>query len=202
MTTIALWRHEMRRCGATALLPAAATVTLLALLGLGFSDADGLGGWLLRAAQPVSAGLAAAALFGTEPMLELQLTMPVAWAMTVCHRLAILVVTTTVCTSVLTAVLGVIGWLADPGTTFVLLAFADLAMAVVGCWSAVVLTSAGAASTSVLGVWLGKLVIADRITTVPVAQAGLMALVAVGVLALTMRRLGAAEILVERRDAR
>jgi hypothetical protein len=198
MTGTALWHQELRRCGWQALLaPVIAAALLFFVLVAGPSGPGFLGQWLLGAAVPVPAGLCAAAVVAGERMTELQLTMPRSFVSTVCRRLALLGGLVLVSVALLVLALTVSERSAHPLSVLAPLCCSVVAVQATAAWLAITLRSTAGASAAVVGVWMGKLFILDRLPSEPVTQAiGL--LLAVVLFTLALRRLQDNEYLMDK----
>lgn len=179
-----LSRYEMRRCG-----PAVLAVPPLAGITVGI--ASSLAGWqslLLGEVLPVLVALPAAAVADGDPLRELHETLPRRYVRTAACRLGIAagaVLTGVVAAAVLCAAFGggasVLGHAAAALCSAVLLVGIG---ALVGAAS----SSAAAASTAMIAVWLGQLLLGDRILGDDAARLLVPACVGCAALALALRR--------------
>jgi hypothetical protein len=92
----ALWRHEMRRAGWTVLLAPLLTAAAGGLIVLatvrsgGGPETVSVGlGYVLEMGVPLAVGVATTTLVGRDPVLELQLSVPVGYRVTLLRRAAI-----------------------------------------------------------------------------------------------------------------
>lgn len=199
MTGTALWHQELRRCGWQVLfVPVIAAALLYFVLVAGLSGPGFLGQWLLGAAFPLPAGLCAAAVAAGERMTELQLTMPRSFVSTVCRRLALLGGLVLVSAALLVLALTVSERTAHPLSVLVALCCSVVAVQATAAWLAITLRSMAAASAAVVGVWMGKLFILDRLPSKPATQAIALLLLAVVLFTLALRRLHDNEYLMDR----
>ncbi len=202
-----LWVQEARRAGPAALaLPLLVAVGITALsLALSVSHAASPRSarlvmvLLLGDLFPVTAGLAAATVVGRERVLEMQLTVPTAYRLTVARRLAVLAAGVLVAAGGALAVVEADGQWAHPaqGAAAILVPIGAAALSLgAGAWAAVRLSSTAAASMVVLAVWLARLTILDRY--LGQWQANRAVLLAAGLVFLTLawRRLGDPERLL------
>lgn len=115
MRPLTLWRYEARRAGWTALLgpPLAVAAGIVAavanpLPGDTTTARVLLGG--LEMAVPLAAGVGCASLVGRDPAVELQLTAPTAYRVTVLRRMAVTVGWAAVVAAVTAVALIATGW--------------------------------------------------------------------------------------------
>ncbi|MFJ9847974.1 hypothetical protein [Streptomyces sp. NPDC101150] len=172
MTAATWWPHEVRRCGRQAyVLP-----LLAALLAYGATagrTGDGLllGRALVTCAPPTAAALACAAVVAREPMTELHLSLPTAYARTVARRLTWPAAVTAAAGLALTGALAATGHHLDPAVTLV--EPAGLTVLLGGCavWATVRSGSAAPATGLVVAMVLAKLLLVDRVVPEGAAQA-------------------------------
>jgi hypothetical protein len=195
-----LWIHETRRCGRAALsLPLVCAVvvvvaSLLAAQGEGPPGAVAAGMIRLVAdVFPMTVGMAAVTALSRERAVELQVTLPMPYALTVLRRLALLAAVTTV------AATGVVVWLVQAnqwdhparGPLSLLVPLGPAALLIgTAALAGVVLRSAAAASAIVLGTWLMQVIVLDRILGTWQLNRVLLGL---GGVALTLSALGRCE---------
>src|SRR5690349_19485785 len=96
---MSLWRYEVRRAGPAALLgpPIAVAVGIAAALANPQPDDQTTARILLGALEmaiPLAAGVACASLIGRDPAVELQLTAPTPYRVTVLRRMTVTLVWT------------------------------------------------------------------------------------------------------------
>jgi hypothetical protein len=97
MKPLALWRHELRRTGLAAVLApplAGGLVLLVAVAGAASAQVSTQDNArtmqaMLEMVLPLTAGMGAAALVGTDPVVELHLSVPTRYRGTVLRRLAV-----------------------------------------------------------------------------------------------------------------
>lgn len=170
---MALWRHEVRRCGKAVLAAPPVVVVLAALLSLMARGGlrDWLAGWFPGALLPMAAGIAAVSVVSREAMAELQLTLPTPYPVTVRRRLAVLAVVVAVAGLAVLAVLTQGSRPALPDVAGLVAATAAFSLALIGVGTRVAAgttaTGGGPAATAVVSVWLAKTLMMDR---VPVPQ--------------------------------
>ena len=163
---VALWRHEVRRAGWPAIVtPAVVVVAMLgmaAVMVAGSAPSDTVGRLLvagLEVGLPLAAGIGAAALVGRDPAIELQLSAPTPYRVTVLRRLAITVAGPVLLAAAGTTVLRATGWwpAVHLGASSVLVWLGPVAwLSALGAFLAVGLRSAAAASGLIAGVWLAE----------------------------------------------
>jgi hypothetical protein len=112
---LSLWRYEARRAGWTALLGPPIAIAL----GIGAALANPLPGdtstarillGALEMAIPLAAGVACASLVGRDPAVELQVTAPTPYRVTLLRRLAVTLGWTAIVAALMAAVLIATGW--------------------------------------------------------------------------------------------
>lgn len=180
---LALWRYELRRSGYAALaLPPATAVAA----GTAGANVAGLARPVLAAyAVPLVAGLVAASVVARERLVELHLSLPTRFAVTLTRRLLL----TTVATGAAVAAVAVApGGGAPDGAIMGLLAAFSLAMIALGAVTAARWRAAGPASAVVVAGWLGKLLVIDQALPLPGPQAVLLVTAALLLLGGTWRQ--------------
>ncbi|BCJ55418.1 hypothetical protein Asp14428_68930 [Actinoplanes sp. NBRC 14428] len=115
MKPLTLWRYEMRRAGWAALLgpPVALAVGLAAALANPLPGEASTARILLGSlemAVPLAAGVACASLVGRDPAVELQLTSPTAYRVTLLRRMVVTLGWTAVVAALAAVALIVTGW--------------------------------------------------------------------------------------------
>ncbi|MEV6494639.1 hypothetical protein AB0M20_39360 [Actinoplanes sp. NPDC051633] len=115
MRPLTLWRYEMLRAGWAALLgpPIAVAVGVAAALANPVPGDATTARILLGAlemAVPLAAGVACASLVGRDPAIELQLTAPTSYRVTLLRRMAVTLAWTAAVAALTAAVLIVTGW--------------------------------------------------------------------------------------------
>ena len=183
-----LWCYEARRCGA---VPLALPVVVAALSGVLMSWSGFWARWSLGAGFALVVGLCSAAVAAGERMVEMQLTLPTVLTRTMCRRFGLLLAPALL--SVALVVLFSAGELAPVALQAV--ACAAL-LAAIGGWAAITLRSLAGASTLVICGWLAKLFVVERLSTDPISQAVVVALLAVPLCTLAMQRLSDGEHLI------
>ena len=163
MTSLPLWRYEVRRVGWAALLTpplAAAVVAGFALVdrspGADERSASGNLFAALEMALPLVTGIGAASLVGRDPTVELQLTLPTRYRTTLLRRLAVLLGWTGLVALAIAAYLIGTGWPWTHGTVVGQLIWLapTLWLAAVGLLAGAVLRSPAAAGGLVAVLWL------------------------------------------------
>ena len=207
MTDTSLWSYEARRAGPAALaLPLLAAGGIVAV-SIAVSAAhqattQGAGLTMVRLVAdvlPVTVGLAAAAVLGRERLLEVHLSLPTPYPVTVRRRLGVLGVVALIAATATLAVLDAAGqWTHPAHGPLALLVPAGPAvlMAGAGAWAGARWQSAAAASTTVIGVWLGQLLVWDRFVGIWQLNKVLLAAVGAGLLVAALRRLSDTEQLL------
>lgn len=153
-----IWLYEVRRCGRSAL-----ALPPLAAAAVGIASAVFGANHVLRSAAieaiPLVAGLACAAAVGRERSIEVQLSVPTPYPVTVGRRVA-LVLGTTACAVVLS---GLPATVTDaPAVLGGNLIFA-LALIGIATWVGAGFGSTGGASVVVTTVWLAKLLLLNEV---------------------------------------
>lgn len=117
-----MWRHEMKRTGWAAAMAPLAVVAAAHLLALGVAQRDDrarMFSYTLEMALPLVAGIAAASLVGRDPGLELQLTVPTDYRLTLGRRLLVICSCAGLVCGLLAVAVNATGlwyrWPADPG---------------------------------------------------------------------------------------
>jgi hypothetical protein len=206
VTDISLWFYEARRAGPAALtlpLLAAGGITALAMAVSATHQAttQAAGLTMVRLVAdvlPITVGLAAAAILGRERLLEVQLTLPTSYPVTVRRRLSVLGVVALIAAAAALAVLDAAGqWTHPAHGPLALLVPAGPAvlLAGAGAWAGARWQSA-AASTMVIGVWLGQLLVWDRFVGIWQMNKVLLMAVGAGLLVAALRRLSDTEHLL------
>ncbi|MFI6999206.1 hypothetical protein [Nocardia sp. NPDC050175] len=182
-----MWLYEIRRCGPSVL---ATPIAVAAAAGL-VSPALGVDTTIqVIAGNTVAlvAGLAAAAALGGEQMVELQLTVRTPYSLTVARRLA-LVLAATSCAVLLFSALASSAANAWTGTLLVGNTAFALALIGVATYMAAGHGSTAGASTMVVTVWLGKLLVLDNFVRAVPTQAAVLLTVAAPCVWLAVQRL-------------
>lgn len=172
MRPLTLWQHEARRAGWAALLgPPIAVV-----LGVAAALANPLPGdtttarillGALEMAVPLAAGVACASLVGRDPAVELQLSAPTSYRVTLLRRMAVTLGWTAVVAALTAAVLIATGWWArwpaNHGTLAGQLTWIapTLGLSGLGFAAGAVLRSPAAAGAIVTTVWAIQQFFAD-----------------------------------------
>ncbi|MFF4694218.1 hypothetical protein [Streptomyces chattanoogensis] len=172
MTAATWWPHEVRRCGRQAyVLPVLAALLAYGAMAAQTGDGMLLGRALLTCAPPTAAALACAAVVAREPMAELHLSLPTAYARTVARRLAWPAAVTAAACLAMTAALTATGHRLDLAVT--LAELAGLTVLLGGCavWATVRFGSAAPATGLVVATVLAKLLLIDRVVPEGAAQA-------------------------------
>lgn len=204
MTDTSLWSHEARRAGPAALaLPLLAAGAIIAVsiavsaAHQATTQAAGLTMVRLVAdALPVTVGVAAAAILGRERLLEVQLTLPTPYPVTVRRRLGVLAVVALIATTATLAVLGAAGQWTHPAhgpLALLLPAGPAVLLGGAGAWAGARWQSGAAASTTVIGVWLGQLLVWDRFVGMWQLNKVLLLVAGTGLLVGALRRLSDTE---------
>jgi hypothetical protein len=115
MRPLILWRYEVRRAGWATLLgpPIAVAVGIAAALANpqpGDTTTARILLGALEMAIPLTAGVACASLVGRDPAVELQLTAPTPYRVTLLRRMAVTLVWTATVAALMAAVLIATGW--------------------------------------------------------------------------------------------
>jgi hypothetical protein len=152
-----IWRYEVRRCGGSVL-----ALPPLAALAIGIASAVFGANQVLRAAVidaiPLVAGLSCATAVGRERSIELQLSVPTPYPVTVGRRVA-LVLGTTACAVLLSG----LAMVADaPAVLGGNLAFALALISIATCVAAGFGSTSGA-SAVVTTAWLTKLLLLNEV---------------------------------------
>ncbi|WP_189329072.1 hypothetical protein [Actinoplanes ianthinogenes] len=171
-----LWWYDTRRCGRQLCVLLAVTAALWFTAPLVY-----WGSWLTAALVPLAAALCAAAIVAREPLAELHLSLPTSLARTLGRRLILLTGLLLAATTLL-AVRDYV-W----ATAALLIATA--------AYTAVATRSVSTASTAVFGVWLGKLLVVDRMLPGGLQPVPLL-VAAAGLILLTVLRLRDGEALI------
>ncbi|MEU8268140.1 hypothetical protein AB0B89_13315 [Sphaerisporangium sp. NPDC049002] len=169
-----LWSHEIGRAGPAALVmpPALVLLTgLLALFGTRLGSLEGNTAWMLlgavEAGFPLMTGIAAASLIGRDPAVELQLTLPSGYRVTLLRRLAVTSGWAALCATAATALFMATGWWdVVPGTPGGLAGqltwlAPTVWLTALGLLAAAAFRSTVAATTTVAMVWLLEQVVGD-----------------------------------------
>lgn len=153
--------------------------------------------WAAQAVLALTAGLAAVSVAGREWAMELQLTLPASYPVSVLRRLAPAAGSVFVAGALPIAALALGSPGPDPFPAVVAAwASCGLCMAA-GLWGTVRTGSAAAGSGLVMGVWSAKVLFVNGLVVLPLPQAALVAPIAALLLWLVVRRLGDAESLME-----
>jgi hypothetical protein len=185
---IDLLRHEARRSGSSGLLlPVAAAVAIATLVPT--TGTAVVGGFLVGNAMPAVGGLAAAAVAANDTAVELHLTVPTPYGVTVARRLSVPVASTVAATAVLIAVLAGAHALRDPTGTVIGALCCTLCLVGVAAYAAARWRSAGAASAVVIVAALVKVLVLDQLVRAPGLQSALLLTAAAVLAALAARRL-------------
>jgi len=179
----ALWRHEARRAGWTALLtpPAVLLLGLLAAavqLGAGEDDPNVARTLLgtLEMLLPLAAGVGAASLVGHDPVAELAASCPTRYPVTLLRRLAVGLAWVTVLAVLASAVLVATGWwerwpTAHPPLPGQLTWLSPvLFLTALGFLAGALLRNPGGAAGVVAVVWLTQQVLNDLMQASPVTR--------------------------------
>jgi hypothetical protein len=180
---LALWRHEARRAGWTALLTPPAVLVLGALaaaiqLGAGESDASVARTLLgtLEMLLPLAAGVGAAALIGHDPVAELAASCPTRYPVTLLRRLVVSLAWIAVLAALVSAALVATGWWArwpaahSPLVGQLTWLSPVLFLAALGFLAAALLRNPGAAAGIVAVVWLVQQVLNDLMQSAPATR--------------------------------
>ncbi|MFE0253647.1 hypothetical protein [Streptomyces sp. NPDC059010] len=173
MTAATWWAYEARRCGRQAvILPPAAA--LLAYLASTAGPGTGmlLGRTLLSCALPAATALACAAVVAREPALELHLSLPTPYPLTVARRLSWPATVTAFAAVALVTLLSVTGDDSlDPGSVLLELAGLTVLLSGAAVWATVRSGSPAPATGLVVAAVLAKLLLFDRVLPEGAGQA-------------------------------
>lgn len=179
---VALWRYEIRRAGWSALAAPVLVMVLVAALaavtGAGAAEQHTVVRLLvagLEVALPLAVGVAAATLAGSDPAIELQLSLPTPYRATLARRFTVIAAWSVLLAAAATAVLQGAGWwpAGHRGAAGVLVWLAPVAcLGALGIVLAVGLRSTAAASALLAGVWLGEQLFAGLLLTHPAGRLG------------------------------
>lgn len=173
MTAATWWAYEARRCGRQAvILPLAAA--LLAYLASTAGPGTGmlLGRTLLSCALPAATALACAAVVAREPALELHLSLPTPYPLTVARRLGWPATVTAFAAVALVTLLSVTGDdPLDPGAVLLELAGLTVLLSGAAVWATVRSGSPAPATGLVVAAVLAKLLLFDRVLPEGAGQA-------------------------------
>ncbi|WP_152522865.1 hypothetical protein [Nocardiopsis potens] len=198
-----VWAYEAGRAGPAAIAAPAGIAVLIAAATAGAGiDPGPLGARGAGAVVALAAGMAAVAAVGREHALELQLTLPVSYRVTVLRRLAPVAVAALAGGAAAAAAAAAGHPRAGPAEAVLGACGFILLMIGAGAWGAIRTGSAAGGSSLVLGVWAAKLFLLDRLAGPPALQAVLSGAGAALLVCLAVRRLGDTEALMEkgRRD--
>jgi hypothetical protein len=172
MKSSQLWAHEARRLGpATLALPVlgAAGIAALAVFErhtwTAANPPDATTARFVAYVMPVAVGLAGAAVIPRERMLELHLSLPTSFPLTVYRRYAVLGTLSLVATAAVLAQLVLTGAWDNParGVAALLIAGGPAALLLgVGAWAGARWQASAAASSLVLAAWLAQVMVWDR----------------------------------------
>ncbi|MFG2209674.1 hypothetical protein [Streptomyces sp. NPDC048638] len=172
MTTATWWAHEVRRCGRQAyVLPVLAALLAYGAMAARTGDGMLLGRALVTSALPTATALSCAAVVAREPMTELHLSLPTAYARTVARRLAWPAAVSAAAAVAMTGALAATGHRLDPATTFAELAGLTALLGGCAVWATVRSGSAATATGLVVATVLAKLLLIDRVVAEGAAQA-------------------------------
>ncbi|MFW5417286.1 hypothetical protein J0910_11800 [Nocardiopsis sp. CNT-189] len=203
MADPSVWVYEAGRAGPAAIAAPAGIAVLIAAATAGAGiDWGPLGVWGANAVVALAAGMAAVAAVGREHALELQLTLPVSYRVTVLRRLVPVAAAALVGGAVAAAAVAA-GHPRIGSAEAVLGACGFILLTIgAGSWGAIRTGSAAGGSSLVLGAWVVKLFFLDRLAGPPALQTVLFGAGAALLIGLAVRRLGDTEALMEkgRRD--
>ncbi len=161
---LGLWAYEARRTGWPALAtPAAVSAGMIAVaaaMAEGGAPRHAVARLVVAGLEvmlPLAAGIGATALVGQDRAVELQLSLPTPYRVTLLRRLAILLAWPSLLAAASTAVLQAFGWWpsAHSGAAGALVWLAPLLwLPALGVFLAVLLRNATAASGLIAGLWL------------------------------------------------
>ncbi|WP_405139806.1 hypothetical protein OG589_24160 [Sphaerisporangium sp. NBC_01403] len=176
MKRLDLWSYEIGRAGPAALVvpPVIVLLTgLLAVFGGRLGSREGATAWMIlgtvEAGFPLVTGIAAASLIGRDHAVELQLTLPSRYRVTLLRRLAVTFGWTAVCASAGSVLFIATGWWdVLPGTPDGLAGqltwlAPTLWLTALGLLAAAVFRSTVAATTTVAMVWLLEQIATDAL---------------------------------------
>jgi len=176
----ALWRHEAARAGwpavVTPLVMSVAVPAFAAAMMAGSATHEQtmrmLVGWL-EVGLPLTAGIGGASLVGRDPAVELQLSMPTGYAVTLLRRLAVTVGWPALLALAGNVILLATGWWPAEyvaGESVLVWAAPLLLLGMLGAFLAVWLRNAAAASGLVAAVWLVQLLFSPLFVGTPVLR--------------------------------
>ncbi len=197
VTDVSLYRHEAKRCGPAAFALPALVVAAIALLCYfdtrGHYDPDSLGSGLIRlavAGLALASGLAAASAVSRERMLEVQLTLPTSYPVTIRRRVLLVGLAVVLAAGVLVVVLAGLGLWSGPGglaAAPVRLLGPAMLPAGVGVYFAIASRSAAAGSTAAVAGWLAVLLVWNTYVQAMLVNTGVQLIVGLAFAVLGIR---------------